>query len=131
VCCCCYPHSRYARLHFFISFPSAAPEQQDEKGLQERVFGCAPIKGLLGPAARAPKHGNWSRDETGYGGAGESEMRGEEEDGGGIGKGTARGRPKRVRRPAFHGARINYTKPWRCYASAGERRKGRERERES
>lgn len=26
-----------------------------------------------------------------------------------------------MRRPAFHGARINYTKPRRCYASAKER----------
>lgn len=68
----------------------------------------------------------WGTRRDSRGGAEGGGMSGEEEAGGKKGGVSARdwrrgkGAAERVRRPAFHGARINYTKPRRCYASARE-----------
>lgn len=110
-------------------------------GRREDEHRAAGVVGfLLGPSRW--EHGNWSvgrmctgrggMDGTGLGeGERESErVSGDEGEGGMSGEdewAVKRGkkkegiRAKRVRRPAFHGARINYTRPRWCYASASER----------
>lgn len=110
-------------LYFLISSSTAAPPNTTGRERASRGFSVASFsRGLSGPPlGPRQRHGNWSdvADEAEYGGAREGERVARKKRK--VGEGRCGKDAKRVRRPAFHGACINYTKPRRCYARVQER----------